>query len=134
MFTRLIKQLLEVRNADPVVAAHGGDRRSDAYAGEFVTDEVDLFGTCRDQAHRAADMGEDIRVEQLDEERVQIGVDKARLRQQPLRCRLVVGIGVRREVFLDLDPLTHFHATPRMDRQALQVQKDLDLVLGQLDS
>ena len=61
-------------------------------------------------------------------------MDKARLRQKPLRRRLVVGIGVRREVLLDLDPLAAFHATAGMDREALQVQEDLDLVLGKLDS
>ena len=55
-------------------------------------------------------------------------MDEARLRQELLRRRLVEGDRVRGEVFEDLDPLP-FLAAPRMDRQALEIQEDLDTVL-----
>ncbi len=79
-------------------------------------------------------MSVDVGVEQLEEQRVQIRMDKARLRQQFLRRRLVEGDRVRREVLEDLDPLADFLPAPRMDRQALEIQEDLDMVLGELDS
>jgi hypothetical protein len=34
----------------------------------------------------------------------------------------------------DLDPHSHFLATARMDRQALEIQEELDMVLRELDS
>ncbi len=79
MFTCLSEQLLEVRDTDPVVATHGGNRRGDTYAGEFVSNKIDLFGACRDQTHGATDMRKNVVIEQLDEECVKIGVDKTRL-------------------------------------------------------
>jgi hypothetical protein len=82
----------------------------------------------------AAQMSVDVGVEQLDEQAIEIRVDEARLRQQLLRRRLVVGHGVRREVLVDLDAPAVFVTAARMDRQALEIQEDLDLVLGDLDS
>ena len=61
-------------------------------------------------------------------------MDEARLRQQFLRRRLVERDRVRGEVLEDLDSPTDFLPTPRMDRQALEIQEDLDMVLGELDS
>jgi hypothetical protein len=60
-------------------------------------------------------------------------VDEPRLREQLLRRRFVVGDRVRREVLVDLDPPAFFVPTARMDREAFEVQEDLDLVLGDLD-
>jgi hypothetical protein len=65
---------------------------------------------------------------------VQIRMDEARLRQELLRHRLAEDDRVRGEVFEDLDSLPYFLAAPRMDRRALEIQEDLDMVLGELDS
>jgi len=37
-------------------------------------------------------------------------------------------------VLKDPDSLTDFLPTPRMDRQALEIQEDFDMVLSELDS
>src|SRR5208283_5396492 len=71
---------------------------------------------------------------EFEEQSVQIRMDEARLRQQFLRRPLVEGHRVRREVREDLDPHTHFLATSRMDRQAFEIEEDLDMVLRELDS
>ena len=76
----------------------------------------------------------DVGVEQLHEQPVEFRVDEARLRQQFLRRRLVVGLRVRWEVRVDLDAPTDFLSAARMDRQAFELQEDLDLVLGDLDA
>ena len=134
LFACLIEQCLEVRHAEAVVAAHAGDRRGDALAGEFVPALVDLFGAAAHEALATADVAVDIRIEQLHEQLIQFGVDEARLREQLLRCRLVVRLGGRREVRIDLDAPAVAMAAARMDRQALEPQEDLDLVLGDLDA
>jgi hypothetical protein len=56
------------------------------------------------------------------------------LRQQFLRRRLVERDRVRREVLEDPDPLPHFLPAPRVDRQAFEVQEDLNMMLCELDS
>lgn len=61
-------------------------------------------------------------------------MDKTRLRQELLwRCGFVVGLGSGWEVLVDEDPFAVVMAAARMDRQALELQEDLDVVLGQLD-
>ena len=60
-------------------------------------------------------------------------MDEARLGQQLLRCRLVIGHGVRREVLIEPDAPAFFVPTARMDGQALKIEEDLDLVLSDLD-
>jgi hypothetical protein len=68
------------------------------------------------------------------EQPMQFGVDEARLRQQPLRRGFVVRLRGRREVRIDLDAPAIAVAAARMDRQAFEVQEDLDVVLGELDA
>ena len=66
-------------------------------------------------------MTEDIGVEQFDQQSIEFGVDKSRLRQQALRRRFVIGDGVRREVRIDLDAPAILVTAARMDREALEV-------------
>src|ERR1700691_3381501 len=80
LLSRLLEQVLEVRRADPVVAAHGGDRGADVFVGQSVAGESDFFGACRHQTHGAAQMGVDVGGEELEEQRVKVGMDEARLR------------------------------------------------------
>ena len=86
-----------------------------------VAGATDFLGARGDQAHGAAQMRIDVGVEELEEQRVEVRMDEARLRQQFLRRRLVEGDRVRREVLEDLDSLTDFLPAPRMDRQALEI-------------
>jgi hypothetical protein len=69
----------------------------------------------------------DVGVEQLSERGVQIRMDEARLRKQFLR-RLVERDRVRRDVREDLDPISQLLATPRVDRQAFEIEEDLDML------
>src|SRR5512146_1408233 len=64
---------------------------------------------------------------------MQFGMDEARLRQQSLGCGLVVRLGRWREVRVDLDSPTIAMATARMDRETLEVEEDLDVILSELD-
>jgi len=79
-------------------------------------------------------MSVDVGVEQLEEQRVQIRMDEARLRQQFLRRRFVERHGVRGEVREDFDPHPHFLPAARVNRQPLEIEEDLDMVLSELDS
>jgi hypothetical protein len=79
-------------------------------------------------------MNVEVGVEPLEEQRVAVGLDEARLRQKFLRRRLVKGNRVRGEVLEDPDSLTDFLSAPRMDCQAFEIEEDLDMVLGELDS
>src|SRR6185312_14130381 len=60
-------------------------------------------------------------------------MDEARLRQELLRGRFIVGHAVRREVIVDLDAPTFLVPTARVDGQALEIEEDLHLVLGDFD-
>ena len=102
--------------------------------GEGVTGAIDLLRARGDQALCATQMRIDVGVKKLEEQGIQIRMDEARLRQQFLRRRLVERDRVRWEVLEDLDSSSHFLPAPRMDGQALEIQKDLDMVLGELDS
>jgi hypothetical protein len=79
-------------------------------------------------------MGVDVGIKELEEQRVELGMDEARLRQQFLRCCLIERHGVRREVREDFDPLTDFQPATWMDGQALEIEEDLYMMLGELDS
>lgn len=79
-------------------------------------------------------MPEDIRIEQLHEQLIEVGVDKPGLGEQLLRSGLVVRLGGGREVRIDEDALAVAVAAARMDRQSFEPQEDLDLVLGDLDA
>src|SRR5260221_3573362 len=133
LLARLREQILEVRHPVAVIAAHGGDGGADADTGGLVPGGVDLLGASAHEALGTAQVAVDFGVEQLDEQHVQIRVDEPRLRQELLRRRLVVGHGVRWEVLVDLDASAFFVPTARVDRKALEMEEDFDLVLGDLD-
>jgi hypothetical protein len=67
---RLHEQIVEVRHAVAVVAAHGGDGRGDPTAGGLVPGAVDLLRAGAHEALGTAQMSVDVRVEQLDEQGV----------------------------------------------------------------
>jgi hypothetical protein len=61
-------------------------------------------------------------------------MDKSGLGEQLLWSRLVVGLRGRREVRIDLDPAAIPVAAARVDGQALELEKDLDVMHGHLDA
>jgi hypothetical protein len=79
-------------------------------------------------------MAEDVRIEQFHEQLIEIRMDEPGLGEQLLRGGLVVRLGGRREVSIDEHALAIAVATAWMDRQALEVQENLDLVLGDFDA
>jgi hypothetical protein len=128
------EQCLEVRHAEAVEVAHGGDRIRDALTGHGVAGGVDLLSAAAHEALGAAQVAEQIGVEQLYEQAVQFRVDEARLREQLLRRRLVVRLRCRREVGVDLDAPAIAIAAAGMNGEALEFEEDLDLVLRQFDA
>ena len=60
-------------------------------------------------------------------------MDEARLREELLRRGLIIGLRGQREVRIDKDAFAIAMTAARMDRQALEVQEDLDVVFGDLD-
>lgn len=88
-----------------------------------MTCRINLLGTAAQQPLRAAQVAVDIGVEHVHQQAVQLGMDEARLRQQLLRCRLVVRLAYGREVCVveDAPPITTTAA--RMDRQTLGFRK-----------
>lgn len=99
----LLEQVLEVGDADLIVAAHGGHGALDARQGLFAAALFQLLGGAADQSLHTAEVAVDIGVEEFDDQRVQRGVDEAGLRQQLLRGALVLSLRGRREVLGDAD-------------------------------
>ena len=131
---RLGEQRLEVRHADFVEAAHGGDGGEDALTGHLAAGRIDLFGAAADQSLCAAQVPVNINVEHVDQQAVEFGMDEARLREQLLWCCLAIGLAGRWEVRVVEDASAITVATAGMDRQALEIQEDLDMAFGELDT
>src|SRR5215467_10058877 len=129
----LSKKRLEVLHTIFVVETHSGNGRSDTHPRCFMPSRIDLFGAAAHKALTTAKVSVDVSIKQLHKQPVEFGVDKARLRQQFLRCRLVVRLRCWREVCLDLDAPTIAMAAAPMNRKALEVQEDLYPVLRKLN-
>src|SRR4051794_995835 len=65
---------------------------------------------------------------------IELRMDKSGLVEQLLRRSFVIGLRCRREVRIDEDASAVSVAAAWVDRQALEVQEDLHLVLGDLDA
>src|SRR5690606_28867536 len=103
-----------------------------ALACELMTCCLDLLRAAAHQALGATQVRVHIDIEQLDKELMQIRMDEARLREESLGRGLVVGLSVRGEVRRMTDAPPIAMAAARMHSEALEIQEQLHLRLGQL--